>query len=273
MAIGLTLFTTCKPFVGRSAMIQRNALRSWRQLCPPCEVLVFGNEAGVEGCCAELGFRHFPEVARNEFGTPLINNLFAQAERSAQNDYLAYVNADIMLTSDVIAATQTVRALFDKFLLIARRWNVDVDSEWEFAPADWDGALRRYAAAHGTLEPPDGGTDVFVYRRGSLQNLPPFAIGRSRCDSMVILETRRRGLPVIDATEVLTSLHQNHDYSHIARATDERIKGPESSVNERMLGGKEFIFTSLNATHVATKAGIERNGTATSEPEISVGTK
>ena len=260
MTVALTLFTTCKPFIGRAAMIQRNALRSWKQLCPPCEVLVFGNETGVEESCKELGFRHFTDVARNDFGTPLINDLFVQAERRAQYDCLAYVNADIMLTSDVIAAAQTVSGYFDKFLLIARRWNVDVVSEWSVQPPDWDAELRRYAAAHGMLEPPDGGTDVFVYRRGTLTNLPPFAIGRSRCDSMLILEARRGVVPVIDATDVLTSLHQNHDYSHIARTTEEQLKGPESIVNERLLGGEKFVFTALDATHVLTESGIERIG-------------
>ena len=260
MTVCLTLFTTCKPFAGRFATIQRNALRSWKKLCPPCEVLLFGDEAGVHECCAELGFRHFPEVARNGFGTPLLNSMFELAERSAKNDYLAYVNADIMLTSDLISAAQTVSERFDKFLLIARRWNVDIHDEWDSQLADWDVELNRYAAAHGTLEPPEGGTDVFVYRRGTLDNLPPFAIGRSRCDSVLILQARRCGVPVIDATDALTAVHQNHDYSHIALSKTDNIKGPEAIINERLLGGEEFVFTSLNATHVLTKSGIRRNG-------------
>lgn len=261
MTVALTLFTTCKPFVGRAAVIQRNALRSWKKLCPPCDVLVFGEESRADESWGELGFYCIPEIARNDFGTPLINTMFKQASSLAKHELLCYVNADIMLTRDVLSAAQTVSERFDKFLLIARRWNADVDVEWDDQMADWDLDLRRYAAMHGVLEPPDGGTDLFIFRRGTLVNLPPFAIGRSRCDSLLILEARRRGIPVIDATAVLTSLHQNHDYSHVAGTCMERVKGPESIINENLLGGREFIFTSLNATHLLTTSGIQDNKT------------
>jgi hypothetical protein len=259
VTVSLTLFTTCKPFAGRLAISQRNALRSWKKLCPPCEVLVFGDESGVDECCGELGFKHSPEVARNDFGTPLLNGMFEKAARLAKHELLGYVNADIMLTRDVLSAAQTVSERFDKFLLIARRWNADVDEEWDDQIADWDAELRRFAAVHGTLEPPDGGTDVFIYRRGTLDNLPPFAIGRSRCDSLLILEARRRGVPVIDATDVLTLLHQNHDYAHVAGTSKDLLKGPESIINGKLLGGEEFVFTSLNATHLLTTSGLQQN--------------
>ena len=46
MTVSLTLFTTCKPFEGKAARVQRNALRSWA-LGPACDVVVFGDEPGV----------------------------------------------------------------------------------------------------------------------------------------------------------------------------------------------------------------------------------
>jgi hypothetical protein len=163
-----------------------------------------------------------------------------------------------MLTRDIVSAAETVSESFDKFLLIARRWNVDIHEEWDSQLADWDVELHRYATVHGTLEPPEGGTDVFVYRRGTLDNLPPFAIGRTRCDSALIVHARGRGVPVIDATDVVTSVHQTHDYSHIALGTKDNLKGPEAISNEKLLGGEGFVFTSLDATHVLTKSGIQR---------------
>jgi hypothetical protein len=92
-----------------------------------------------------------------------------------------------------------------------------------------------------------------------LDELPPFAIGRSRCDSLLILEARRRGVPVIDATDVLTLLHQNHDYTHVAGTSKDLLKGPESIINGKLLGGEEFVFTSLNATHLLTTSGLQQN--------------
>ena len=261
MTVSLALFTTCKSFQGRFTTIQRNALRSWKRLCPPCDVLVFGNEDGVEQCCDELGFKHIPEVARSKFGTPLLNDLFRRADHSTSHNYLAYVNADIILTRDLISAAATTAKRFQKFLLIARRWNIAIDSEWDFEEAGWELKLRRYVASHGTLEPPYGGVDVFVYPREIWNDLPPFAVGRTRWDSALIHRARRMGIAVIDATDALTSIHQNHDYSHNHLGTAGVFKGPEAITNEKLLGGDEFIFTPLNATHVLTKAGLHRNRT------------
>lgn len=50
----LTLFTKAKPFTGRSAVIQRNALQSWRLLHPDLEVILFGDDAGAAKVCREL---------------------------------------------------------------------------------------------------------------------------------------------------------------------------------------------------------------------------
>ena len=40
----ITFFTTAKPFVGHSGVIQRNALKSWMLVHPFAEVILFGNE-------------------------------------------------------------------------------------------------------------------------------------------------------------------------------------------------------------------------------------
>jgi hypothetical protein len=65
----LTLFTTAKPFVGHSAIIQRNALKSWTLLHPNVEVILFGDDAGAAETARELRLRHEPYVARSEAGS------------------------------------------------------------------------------------------------------------------------------------------------------------------------------------------------------------
>ncbi len=258
MTSPLTLFTTCKPFEGKFALIQRNALRSWKSLQPACEVIVFGDEPGVSECCEELGFRHVPVVSRNEYGTPLLDGLFDAAEHMATSDILALVNADIMLTSDLIPAVERVRARFRQFLLITRRWNVEIEKEWDFESPEWESQLRLYARAHGTLESFYGGVDLFVYPRGTWKKLSPFAIGRFRWDSALIRQARELRVPVVDATEVVTCLHPIHDYSHHPEGTTGVFRGPEAVRNVELMGGEEFVFTPLNATHLLTSSRIHR---------------
>jgi SAM-dependent methyltransferase len=256
MTASFTFFTTCKPFEREFADIQWNALRSWKEAYPGCEVIVFGNEPGVSECCRELSFKQIPEVQRSEYGTPLLNSLFEQIEQETTSDILVFINADIMLTQGLIPAVETARRQFEKFLLIARRWNVELKTAWDFTGSEWESRLREFAYSRGSLEPPYGGIDIFAYSRGIWEQLPPFAVGRTRWDSALIYQARRRGIPVIDATEILPVIHQNHDYSHSANGVMGIFKGPEAIANQTLLGGEEFILTPLNATHRLTKAGI-----------------
>ena len=93
----LTLFCAPKAFIGHFAIIQRNAIRSWTQLRPVCEIILLGNEEGIAELACELELRHIPEIPRNEFGTPLIDGIFETARSLATGDILGYVNADIIL--------------------------------------------------------------------------------------------------------------------------------------------------------------------------------
>src|SRR5580704_17567160 len=93
----LTIFAIPKPFRGHIDVIQRNAIASWTRLEPRPEVLLLGDEEGTAAAARDLGVAHLPGGARNEFGTPLLDDFFARGERSAAAPVIAYVNADIML--------------------------------------------------------------------------------------------------------------------------------------------------------------------------------
>ena len=77
----LTFFATAKPFSGQNAIIQRNALESWKQLSPEVEVILFGDEPGAAEICGELGLRHEPQVKRHEGGMKYLNYMFERAQK------------------------------------------------------------------------------------------------------------------------------------------------------------------------------------------------
>src|SRR5260221_6870593 len=60
----ITIFTTAKPFTGHSGVIQRNALKSWKELHADAEVILFGAEEGAAEAANELGVRHVADVKR-----------------------------------------------------------------------------------------------------------------------------------------------------------------------------------------------------------------
>lgn len=261
MSVALTIGTTCKPFRGAAERIQRNALASWVHLAPRPEVIVFGDEPGVAEICAELGARQVPGIERSEAGTPLVSALVEGLEREAKSDVLALVNADILLTSGLYDAVRHVGERFDRWLLIARRWDLNLDELLDFTASDWEECLVRRARTEGVLVPRFHGVDVFVFPRGAwgAEPLPPFAIGRGRWDSGILYQARRRRLAVVDATAAAPNIHQNHDYSHHPDAARGVLKGPEAVGNKALLGGEAFIFSALNATHLLDEHGLRPN--------------
>ena len=99
----ITFFSTPKPFRGHIAIIQRNAIKSWKLVHPHAEVILFGDEEGAAEAARDLGARHEPEVERNSHGTPLLSSLFGRADLLARHDRLCFLNSDILLTDDFFA--------------------------------------------------------------------------------------------------------------------------------------------------------------------------
>ena len=160
-----TLFAIPKPFHGHIAVIQRNAIQSWKRMCLECEIILLGNDEVTAEVASELGLRHVPDIATNQHGTPLVSDIFQTAQRLASNNILGYVNADIMLTSDFVQAVHQVADASDKFLMVGQRWDVDIKTPWDFDTAGWDSRLQEFVKERGTLHS-KAGMDYFVFPRG-----------------------------------------------------------------------------------------------------------
>lgn len=250
----LTLFTAPKPFTNpHIALIQRNALRSWLALGDEVEALLIGDEEGVAETAAELGIRHLPQVERNAYGTPLIRSIFELARRHGSGQLLAYVNADILLLPDFVAAAKQAAGRFSRFLIVGQRWDVDVRQPLDFE-GDWAGRLRQLARDEGRLHPP-GGSDYFIFPRQCFEEVPPMAVGRAGWDNWMIYAARAAGWPVVDASRGIMILHQSHDYSHLPGGQP-HYRLPETEENVRLGGGKLTIFKLADATHCLTAEGI-----------------
>jgi hypothetical protein len=251
----LTVFTSPKPFVGHIDTIQRNALASWAALGEGVEILVVGDEAGAAEAAAEVGGRYLPQVERNTLGTPLLSSIFAVAHQASSRPILCYVNADILLLEDLLSAVRRANGRFGRFLMVGRRWDLEVRERLRF---DGEGlvGLRRRIEVEGSLHPPTG-SDYFVFPRSMFQRIPPFALGRAGWDNWMIFAGRRAHVPVIDATEAVTVVHQRHDYEHLPGGQP-HFRLPESRHNVEMVGGRAAVFTMLDTTWRLHPAGLER---------------
>jgi hypothetical protein len=183
----LTLFAIPKPFQGHIGITQRNAIGSWKQLHPDCEIILCGDDQGTEEIAAEFHVKWLPAIARNRYGTPLVSSAFEQVEKIARYPLLCYLNADIILIESFISAVQSIP--FMKFLMVGQRWDVDLSKPVNFGTEEWKHDLKRYVAEKGSLHPPTG-IDYFVFPRGIMGVLPPFAVGRPGWDNWLIYRAR-----------------------------------------------------------------------------------
>jgi hypothetical protein len=254
----ITFFATPKPFTGHIAVIQRNAITSWTLVRPRPEIVLVGDEQGTAEIATELGLCHIPAVQRNEYGTPLLNDIFAKAEAQATHDLLCYINADIVLLDDFMKAIELVAAWGRHFLMVGRRTGVHIQSLLNFASADWESGARELALRDGELETPQS-IDYFAFARGLYRDgIPPFALGRFHWDNWLVWKARALKIPLVDATARALVIHQHHDYSHHPGGFEGVWRGEEARRNHELAGPRGFA-TIEDATHKLTARGVKRN--------------
>jgi hypothetical protein len=253
----LTIFAAPKAFRGHIDVIQRNAIKTWSLLSINPEIILFGDDAGTPEVAREFGLRHIPKVALSDSGTPLVHDLFAQAEQHSRNNLLCYLNADILLLADFASAVKRVVQQRHSLLMVGQRTDVNITERIDFARADWEQDLRRQAQTLGTLRPPNA-IDYFVFTKGLGSNLLPLALGRRGWDNWFLWHARSQRAAVIDASREVLVLHQNHDYSHHPDGSKGVFAGPEAQRNRALIGEWYHLHTTEDATHRLLPQGLTR---------------
>ncbi len=249
----LTIFTVPKAFRGNFNIIQRNAILSWLRLEPKCEIVLFGDDEGVAEAARDFNIRHVPKIKKNEFGIPLISDIFEKAKQSANYDILAYINSDIILMNDFIKAIEKIKELKSTFLIIGQRWDLDIQEPIQFSVPDWREKLHARLTKEGTLHGLSA-SDYFVFPKEINWKMPPFCIGRTSYDNWFIYRIRSLKIPVIDATEKITVIHQNHK---VHRREDHALKTMMSK-NIELAGGFLNMCNLLDADWIFSPSGLKK---------------
>jgi hypothetical protein len=258
----LTIFAIPKRFEGFFGLIQRNAVRSWAALAPRPDIILLGSDAGTAEMAAEVGARHLADVEASPSGAPRLDDVLRKGQLEARTELVCFVNADIVLTPEWLRAVHVAGARRTPFLMVGRRWNLDVLEPLPFDQPDWCAALTRDARSRGRLAT-NMFIDYFVFPRGMLLEVPPFIIGRPGYDNWLLWSVRKRGIPLVDATEAAPIIHQNHDYSHIKadRTTtggrEAYLRGEDTRKNVELTGGWTRFYTTDHATHVVREGALQ----------------
>eukprot|EP01010_Urceolus_cornutus_P003651 NODE_522_length_1576_cov_278.886706_g398_i0.p1 GENE.NODE_522_length_1576_cov_278.886706_g398_i0~~NODE_522_length_1576_cov_278.886706_g398_i0.p1 ORF type:complete len:398 (+),score=70.04 NODE_522_length_1576_cov_278.886706_g398_i0:101-1294(+) len=240
----LTFFTTPKACVTpQIATIQRNALRSWAALRPKPTLVVFGDEKGARALAAFVSALHVPNVDRHRphgvssenstLGPPLLGPLFRRAAQVAPADVYVFLNCDILLPQMTIVALSSAFFHFERFLMVLQRFRMNVVENLTFdAEQKWQRNLLRdcmnVSAQHDILRQhrscildQANAIDFFAFTANFFTDqLPDFIIGRPVYDNWLLSHALKSGGMVVDATNIVLAIHQNHDYSHVPEGSD-----------------------------------------------------
>lgn len=254
----ITIFTTAKPFTNsKTAMIQKNAILSWKKSCPSAEIIIFGNDEGVPEFSREFGIKNILEIKKNEFGKPLLDSLFSSAKNFAKNSIIVYMSSDIILLSDLALVLKSIK--FPLYLLAGRRWDLKVENEINFNENNWQGNLIDMAKKNGKLHG-HCATDYLLFPKQFEHNMPSFAIGVAGWDNWLIYKAKSMKIPVIDATLAVNIIHQDHDYSYssfgkIRSKLGGRIEGPQLKRNIVLAGNSLNVATLIDADWIQDRSG------------------
>jgi hypothetical protein len=246
----LTIFSLPKAFRGHIDTIQRNAICSWRLLDPQLQIILFGSEWGTREVARELQIDHVPGVCCNDYGTPLVSDLFTKAQERAEHNILCFVNTDVIFMRDFLVATKSLFDLNSFFLMVGECYDLDVKTRLEFDGNLWEENLRTLVLACGMLRGKLA-MDYFVFPSGLFDIISPFAIGRSRYDNWFIWKALKSGAMVINATDSVCTIHQKHDYSHVSGGKRWCMRGSEAKHNQRLAGFARYVhlYSLFDATH------------------------
>jgi len=252
----LTLFAIPKPFIGHIGVIQRNAVESWTRLDPRPEIFLVGEDEGTKETAEEFGVKHIPDIALNEFGAPMVDSIHQHIDASATSNILCYVNADIILTNDLMRALEQAEARDEPFVMVGQRWDMDIREPLDFGP-DWEDDLRQDVARRGSRGPRTG-EDYCVFPKGFFADMPAFTVGHVGDDGWRMFTTRSKGVDLIEASQRVLVVHQQHDYSHIPKERGTNRTGIETDRNMALAGGRSHMFIMKDRTHLLTSKGVQK---------------
>jgi hypothetical protein len=250
----ITFFTTAKAFTGHSGIIQRNALKSWTLLHPDIEVIVFGDEEGVEQTCAELGLRQEKRVERHESGMKFLDYMFEVAQKIGRHDYLCYSNCDIVLTDDFWRAFRRAVAWRKWLLMVGRRWDTDITEPLNFATSDWGKSIRRRALETGYHQDFNF-ADFFVFPRGLYDHVPNLVVGRSYWDHWLVWKALSANAAVLDCSDYAVAVHQNHGYAYHPQGKQGTNEDALARRNADLCGHGSQLRSIIDSSHKLTSTG------------------
>jgi hypothetical protein len=269
----ISLITTLKPFKGLARIHQINSLQSWAKFIEGAEIIVVGESEGFETILSEFKFniKWVKEVKTSYSGAPYLDDMIKKGLENARYDFVCIINADTILLSDFVhSISKLINIYDDNFLLTSRSFPLNINTIIDFDQPEVEACLKykarkRYIHRDITSLP----TDFYFFHREFLSNakIPPFIYGRGVFVRWYIYHAHCKRIPIIDATPVITAIHQTHSFDYIKDHDVQEELQKVQDPYKALMKGKEFrwnleiagpaaYFSGADFTHILTERGL-----------------
>lgn len=210
--MNVVIFSTFKPFIKDFIVEQTNALHSWKNLrCKP-KIVIIGNDLGVENICKKEKVINHKEVKKNEYGTPLVQDIFENGWKYAnENDICIFVNGDIILTNSLCDGLEKFVKEYPNYnklnyLITSIRYDWYNFKQIDFANPNWESHINQ--DMKGEYSPPSA-IDIFIHRKGTINFIPDYSgIAKMSYDSLIMAHANKHFDVTINATKIIKIYHQ-----------------------------------------------------------------
>jgi hypothetical protein len=194
----ILLFTTIGKIEGENILFTEASFSSWKK--QNLDVVVFG-EPSHENICKHYGFTLDLNYEKNEFGLPIVRDLFLSSQRYKGYDIYCYTNADIIFNSNLLDSLNAIS--FPNFLAVGQRINIFNLPHINYISENQESIDIKISKCKLELHNP-GGIDYFAFTPNfwDLSIMPDFSIARGRFDHWLMGYALTKGNgPVIDITK------------------------------------------------------------------------
>ena len=205
-----TIFTFPRPFKPPFNIPQLNAINSWKKIHKDIEIYLINDELNTAKEFAIKNKIKCIDGKFSKYGSPLLKDAIQSINSVARNDIILFINTDIVYVDGIKRTIDVVLNNFDKYFIVGRRVDYDIDYEISFNEEDYKEKLitmYKNGDIHGL-----SGLDYWMFPKNLFNKIPDFVIGKPGYDNWLLAESKRKSIPVIDASNAIRILHQNHYY-------------------------------------------------------------
>ena len=261
------IFTT---FSNRSEKIPiyTNAVRNWASFLPHIQPVLF--TTFPEGPIIDIVRRHgwyiYPNLKENEFGSPVLKEMFLSSFNRSKATLHGFVNGDILFDEGLnktLSKMKELNATLKTSLLFGRRRNYNMTSSSVNGtlPVLWRAMDVKGLAnsKNSTLFRMDAFDYFFVTRDYPFAKFKPLVISRSGFDTYFAAVTNTWGFTTIDGTGAISAIHQTDRDGNFAHTKPKNQS--DTLYNRKLIGGK-FHYGPGYATNAKYQATLDKNSTA-----------